>query len=88
LRRKKKSEKCREEESCRRSSGWSWIRLRGRKLRRKGKKKMEGYGKKQGERNEKEKGEERKYNYLMNEDGIIIVKFEVLLFIMLTFLLK
>jgi hypothetical protein len=49
---------------------------------------MEGYGKKQGERNEKEKGEERKYNYLMNEDGIIIVKFEVLLFIMLTFLLK
>jgi hypothetical protein len=35
LRRKKKAEKCREEESCQRSSDWSWIRPRGRKLRKK-----------------------------------------------------
>jgi hypothetical protein len=52
------------------------------------KKKTEGCGKKKGERNEKEKGWERKYSCLMNEEGIVIVKFEVLLFIMLTFLLK
>jgi hypothetical protein len=39
LRRKKKAEKCREEESYRRSSDWSWIRPRGRKLRRKVEKK-------------------------------------------------
>jgi hypothetical protein len=36
----------------------------------------------------RKKGGERKYNCLMNEEGIVIVKFEVLLFTMLTFLLK
>jgi hypothetical protein len=55
---------------------------------KKKKKKKEGCGKKKGERNEKEKGGERKYSCLINEEGIVIVKFEVLLFIMLTFLLK
>jgi hypothetical protein len=44
--------------------------------------------KRERERNEEENGGERKYSCLMNEEGIVIVKFEVLLFIVLTFLLK
>jgi hypothetical protein len=36
----------------------------------------------------RKKGGKRKYSCLMNEEEIVIVKFEVLLFIMLTFLLK
>jgi hypothetical protein len=57
-------------------------------LREERKKKMEGCGKNKGERSEKEKGGERKYSCLINKEGIVIVKFEVLLFTMLTFLLK
>jgi hypothetical protein len=49
---------------------------------------MNRKGKKKGERNEKEKGGERKYSCLMNKEGIVIVKFEGLLFIVLNFLLK
>jgi hypothetical protein len=44
--------------------------------------------KKKGERNEKEKGGEIIYNCLKSREGIVIVKFERILFTMLTFLLK
>jgi hypothetical protein len=40
------------------------------------------------EKKKKEKEGEIKYSYLMKEKRIVIVKFEVLLFTMLTFLLK
>jgi hypothetical protein len=47
------------------------------------------YGKKRKEREiEKEKGGERKYNCLKSREGIVNVKFERILFTMLTFLLK
>jgi hypothetical protein len=36
----------------------------------------------------RKKGGKIKYSCLMNEEGIVIVKFEVLLFTILTFLLK
>jgi hypothetical protein len=55
---------------------------------KRGRKKNRGCKKKKRERNEEENGGERKYSCLMNEEGIVIVKFEVLLFIVLTFLLK
>jgi hypothetical protein len=55
------------------------------------KKKNRGCGKKKGERKKKKKKEKcgkRKYNCLKRREGIIIVKFEIILFTMLTFLLK
>jgi hypothetical protein len=59
---------------------------RGRKLR--GKKKTEVAERKEEREIEKEKGGEIKYNYLKSIEGIIIVKFERILFILLSFLLK
>jgi hypothetical protein len=65
---------------------------RGRKLReeRKKKKKKNG-GLQEEKRREKWKGKKgggRKYSCLMNEEGIVIVNFEEILFILLSFLLK
>jgi hypothetical protein len=54
---------------------------------REGQKKPEAAERKKREKKGK-KGGEINYSCLMNEEGIVIVKFEVLLFIMLTFLLK
>jgi hypothetical protein len=54
---------------------------------KKKKKKTEGCDRRKKER-EKEKGGVRKYSCLMNKEGIIIVKFEKILFTLLSFLLK
>jgi hypothetical protein len=49
----------------------------------------EGCGKKRKEREiEKEKGREIKYNCLKSREGIVNVKYERILFILLSFLLK
>jgi hypothetical protein len=56
---------------------------------REGKKKQDLRKEKKGERKRKRNKEgERKYNCLKSREGIIIVKFERILFTMLTFLLK
>jgi hypothetical protein len=63
---------------------------RGRKLREERKKKKNG-GLQEEKRREKWKGKKeggRKYSCLMNEGGIVIVNFEEILFILLSFLLK
>jgi hypothetical protein len=58
-----------------------------KKVEGKKKKKTEGCDRRKKER-EKEKGGVRKYSCLMNKEGIIIVKFEKILFTLLSFLLK
>jgi hypothetical protein len=60
--------------------------VRGRKLR--GKKKTEVAKRKEEREIEKEKGGEIKYNCLKSREGIVIVKFETILFTLLSFLLK
>jgi hypothetical protein len=60
--------------------------VRGRKLR--GKKKTEVAKRKEEREIEKEKGGEIKYNCLKSREGIVNVKYERILFILLTFLLK
>jgi hypothetical protein len=58
---------------------------RGRKLR--GKKKR-SCGKRKDRERKKKKERERKYGCLINEEGIVNVKYEIILFILLSFLLK
>jgi hypothetical protein len=94
----KKKKKNTEERKCRENGGKGPISktmerdLQGRPKRRNPrsfKPGAEGCGKKRKEREiEKEKGGERKYNCLKSREGIVNVKYERILFILLSFLLK
>jgi hypothetical protein len=87
-----------EESKCRENGGKGPISktmerdLQGRPKRRNPKSfkpGAEGCGKKRKEREiEKEKGWERKYNCLKSRKGIVNIKYEIILFILLSFLLK
>ena len=68
---------------------WRFLTVRKKAEKEKKKKKQRvAIFEKMREKKKKKKGKVRKYGCLMNEKGIVIVKFEVLLFIILTFLLK
>ena len=78
--------------ACRRF--WRFPAIRKKVEKEKKKKNTEGYKlatgivEKRREKKKKEKGGERKYNCLKSREGIVNVKYEIILFIMLTFLLK
>jgi hypothetical protein len=61
---------------------------RGRKLREGEKKQDLQREKKEGEKEKEKKGGEIKYNCLKSRERIVIVKFERILFTLLSFLLK